>query len=122
MKDFYQVQFWCVDSGQQPNTTHTTLPLAHPFSCGMGKKKRKAKRLVDCNNDNFIRIAKMMCASKAKYGIHSLHLIDKQMFRHCEAEPQYTQRFLENTNAILKVFSFPFSFIHQRDRRKCRKC
>lgn len=105
-----------MDFGQQPNTT---VPLAHPFSCGMGKGKRKAKRLVDFNNDRFIRIAKMMCASKAKYGIHSLHLINKQMFIYCEVEPQYTQRFLENTNAILKVFSFPFSFIRQRDRRKC---
>lgn len=55
-------------SSQTPTKT-----LAHsPLPWDKEKNRRKAKRLVDRDNDSLIRKAKAVCTSKAKRRIHSL--------------------------------------------------
>lgn len=67
-----------VNPSQQPNTHPASHSLPSPE--GWGENRRKAKRSVDRDNDNFMRKAKAAHASKAKRGIHSLLPNSRQVF------------------------------------------
>ena len=62
-----------------------TQMITHSPPCGVGERfgRVKVRKLLDWDKDGLIGKAKIVCASKVKYGIHPLS-VSRQLFSHLQ--------------------------------------